>query len=207
MDNPYLYRRNITLYFTLPNRCRLCYLPLALLTDFLYLINTIEDKTFPPFHFPPSPFPFRRSQYLWRTPFPKTSILVTHLDEDYNGVMDDGSRFIAEEIEVLYDQLPALEKKPGCPAGFIWRGESYEIVDMISEWHDYRRRGRMARNMQPLHAAAAENRGSWGVGRDYYRVRTREGRIFELYFDRAPKDADRRKGAWFLFRELVAGDG
>jgi hypothetical protein len=62
----------------------------------------------------------------------------------------------------------------------------------------------MARNMQPQHAAVAEKRGSWGVGRDYYRVRTRKGRVFELYFDRAPKDVDRRKGAWFLYRELGA---
>jgi hypothetical protein len=121
--------------------------------------------------------------------------------------MDDGPRFIAEEVEVLYDQLPALEKKPGCPDGFVWQGESYEIVELLSEWHDYRRRGRMARNMQPQHAVVAERRGSWGVGRDYYRVRTRENRIFELYFDRAPKDADRRKGSWFLFRELGTGDG
>jgi hypothetical protein len=30
-----------------------------------------------------------------------------------------------------------------------------------------------------------------------------------LYYDRAPKDIDRRKGGWFLFRELEereAGD-
>ena len=120
--------------------------------------------------------------------------------------MTDGARFIAEEIEVLYESPPALEKKPGCPDGFIWQGEHHDIVEMLSEWHDYRRRGRMARNMQPQHASVAESRGSWGVGRDYYRVRTREDRIFELYFDRAPKDVDRRKGAWFLFRELTPGD-
>ena len=109
--------------------------------------------------------------------------------------MTDGPRFIAEEIEVGYDRPPALEKKPGCPDVFIWQGERYEIVEILREWHDYRRRGRMARNMQPAHAAVAKKRGSWGVGRDYYRVRTRKDRIFELYFDRAPKDVDRRKGA------------
>jgi hypothetical protein len=119
--------------------------------------------------------------------------------------MTEGPRFIAEEIQVEYDQPPALEKKPGCPDGFIWLGERYEIVELIREWHDYRRRGRMARNMQPAHAAVAKRRGSWGVGRDYYQVRTQEDRIFELYFDRAPKDVDRRKGAWFLFRELGSG--
>ena len=120
--------------------------------------------------------------------------------------MSGAPRFIGEEIEVLYDIPPALEKKPGCPNGFVWRDETFRVAEMLSEWHDYRRRGRMARNMQPQHAAVAENRGSWGVGRDYFRVRTKEGRIFELYYDRAPKDVNRRKGAWFLFRELGSSE-
>ena len=77
-----------------------------------------------------------------------------------------------------------------------------EVVEMLREWHDYRRRGRMASNMRPAHAAVAEQRGSWGVGRDYFLVRTAGGRIFEIYYDRAPKNADRRKGAWFLYREM-----
>jgi hypothetical protein len=112
-------------------------------------------------------------------------------------------RFISEAVEAHFDLPPALEKKPGCPNGFTWRGSYYAVVEMLSEWHDYRRRGRMARNMQPQHAAVAAGRGSWGVGVDYYRVRTQDGRIFDLYYDRAPKDADRRKGAWFLDKELA----
>ncbi len=116
--------------------------------------------------------------------------------------MSSTSRFIGHEIEVEFEQPPQLEKKPGCPDRFIWQDEQFEIVEMLREWHDYRRRGRMAQNMQPGHATIAEQRGSWGVGRDYFRVRTAAGRIFELYYDRAPKDAHRRKGAWFLYREL-----
>ena len=121
--------------------------------------------------------------------------------------MVSGPRFIAEEIEVVFDQPPTLEKKPGCPDSFFWQGDRFEIIEVLAEWHDYRRRGRMARNMQPAHLAVAEQRGSWGVGRDYFRIRTRNERFFELYFDRAPKDVDRRKGAWFLFRELESADG
>jgi hypothetical protein len=118
--------------------------------------------------------------------------------------MTTGPRFIAEEIEVAFDRPPLLEKRPGCPDRFTWQDESFEVVEKLGEWHDYRRRGRMARNMQPAHAAIAEQRGSWGVGRDYFRVLTVDGRVFELYYDRAPKDVNRRKGAWFLFRELDA---
>ena len=110
-------------------------------------------------------------------------------------------RFIGQPIDVAFDQPPLLEKKPGCPDRFQWQGKTFEITAKLNEWHDYRRRGKMARNMQPAHAAVAEKRGSWGVGRDYFRVQTSASRIFELYYDRAPKDVDRRKGAWFLFRE------
>lgn len=111
-------------------------------------------------------------------------------------------RFIAEPVEAHFNRAPLLEKKPGCPDGFTWRGQSYRIVELLSEWHDYRRRGRMARNMRPEHAAVAANRGSWGVGQDYYRVRTDSGQVFDLYYDRAPQDASHRKGGWFLEKEL-----
>ncbi len=113
--------------------------------------------------------------------------------------------FIAEPINVSYDQLPMLEKKPGCPQRFVWRDRVYPVVEVLSEWHDYRRRDRMAGNMRPEHATTAARRGSWGVGQDYYRVRTADGRIFDIYFDRAPKDADHRKGAWFLDKEMQEG--
>jgi hypothetical protein len=91
---------------------------------------------------------------------------------------------------------------PACPDWFLWRGETYRVVQKLKEWHDYGRRGRMARNTRPTHAEAAQRRGSWGVGRDYYRVRTGSGHIFDLYYDRAPESADDRAGSWFLFREL-----
>jgi hypothetical protein len=111
-------------------------------------------------------------------------------------------RFIGEPITVEFDEPPLLQKKPGCPAAFLWDGERYPIVEKLAEWHDYRRRGRMARNMSPAHAAIASQRGSWGVGRDYYRVRTASSRVFDMYYDRAPQDAGDRMGRWFLFREL-----
>jgi hypothetical protein len=111
-------------------------------------------------------------------------------------------QFIGEPIDTNFDTPPVLEKKPGCPDAFFWRGESFRVKEILSEWHDYKRRGRMARNMQPGHAATAQKRGSWGVGEFYYRVLTEGERIFDIYYDRTPKDVNHRKGEWFLFREL-----
>ncbi len=115
--------------------------------------------------------------------------------------------FIGEAIQAEFNQPPLLQKKPGCPDRFVWREETYHIVELLSEWHDYGRRGRMATNMRPTHIATASRRGSWGVGRDYFRVRTENGQIFDLYYDRAPKSIDERKGGWFLYREMAASDG
>ena len=111
-------------------------------------------------------------------------------------------RFISESIEVEFDQPPLLEKKPPCPDFFSWRERRYAVVEMLSEWHDYSRRGRMKRNMRPGHAEVAAHRGSWGVGRDFFRVRTNTDQIFDIYYDRAPLSSSDRKGSWHLFREM-----
>jgi hypothetical protein len=111
-------------------------------------------------------------------------------------------RFIGEPIAVQFGRPLLLEKEPDCPDRFVWHGTTYQVIEVLREWRDYSRRGRMARNMSPRHLATASRRGSWGVGRHYFRVRTRTGQVFDLYFDRAPKGIDERKGQWFLYREL-----
>ena len=110
-------------------------------------------------------------------------------------------RFIDERVEVIFHTPPLLEKRPTCPDGFVWEGVTFAVREMLSEWQDFQRRGRMARNMRPEHAATAAVRGSWGVGRYFFRVQTQDGRIFDLYYDRAPLNAGDRKGHWFLYGE------
>lgn len=112
------------------------------------------------------------------------------------------SSFIGETITVRFEESPVHEKSPTCPAKFEWRGVIYPVTRLLFEWHDFTRRGRAAQNMRPSHATAAAGRGSLGVGRFYFRVRTQSGRIFEIYYDRAPKDALHSKGEWYVYREL-----
>jgi hypothetical protein len=61
----------------------------------------------------------------------------------------------------------------------------------------------MARNMSDAHSAAAARKGSWGVGRFFFRVLTTDSRVFDIYYDRAPKGINNRKGLWFVFREFL----
>lgn len=68
---------------------------------------------------------------------------------------------------------------------------------------DFSRHGRMARNMSTEHAAVAERRGSWGVGRYHFHVKITDGRLFHIYYDRAPRDVENRMGEWFLVAEMA----
>ncbi len=112
--------------------------------------------------------------------------------------------FYDNPIEVLFDSPPALEKSPPCPNGFLWRGQTFRVTESLSEWVDFARRGRAAKNMRPEHALVAAGRGSLNVGRFYFRVRVESGQVFDLYYDRAMKNVDERKGQWFLYREMSA---
>jgi hypothetical protein len=113
-------------------------------------------------------------------------------------------KFISDPIVVQFSSPPALTKKPRCPDFFNWCDEEFTIASCLAEWTDFTRRGRMARNMQPQHAQIASGRGSWGVGRYYFDVRTHTNRCFRLYYDRAPEDAADRAGTWVLLAELIA---
>lgn len=122
--------------------------------------------------------------------------------------------FLDQSIEPIFDTPPALEKSPTCPNGFIWEGKTYRVIEMLSAWTDFKRRGKMARNMQPEHAEVASNRGSLNVGRFYFRVRVAvhpaaelrdEPQIFDIYYDRAMKNVDDRKGQWVVYREVGEG--
>ena len=110
--------------------------------------------------------------------------------------------FFDHPIEVIFDTPPAREKSPDCPNGFVWEEKTYRVVEMLSSWSDFTRRGKMARNMRPAHAAVASSRGSLNVGRFYFRVRTDTNQIFDIYYDRAMKNVDERKGQWFVYREM-----
>lgn len=116
--------------------------------------------------------------------------------------------YIGQPIEALFDDPPLHSKSPTCPQQFVWQETTYTILSLLAEWRDYERRGRMSNNMRPENLVRARKRGSWGVGRFYFRVLVKgekeedNGRCFELYYDRAPKGQKKKTGQWFLDREL-----
>ena len=107
--------------------------------------------------------------------------------------------FIDEPIQVTFAEPPLLEKTPVCPQTFSWQEVEYAVLELLEEWKDFERRGRMKRNMSPAHAQRASLRGSRGGGRYYFRVRTSDGYVAVIYYDRAPVEAGDSKGSWTLF--------
>lgn len=133
----------------------------------------------------------------------------SRLDADERTSMTDliPIHFYDDVIKVQFDEAPVREKAPHCPNGFIWDEQTYRITAALAEWTDFSRKGKMAKNMRPAHAEAASIRGSLNVGRYYFRVQVESGRIFDIYYDRAMKSVDDRKGQWFIYRELEQSNG
>jgi hypothetical protein len=111
-------------------------------------------------------------------------------------------KFTGEPIQVQFDEPPPLEKTPEPPGAFSRREQSFRVTQVLREWVRFRHLGRKAPNMQPQHATKASRCCSWGVGVIHFRVRTDIGQVFDLYYDRSPRNADHHKGEWFLFQEL-----
>lgn len=108
-------------------------------------------------------------------------------------------KFIDEEIKVVYEKEFFLSKKPSCPDFILWRETRFYIDELISSWFDFSRKGNKSRNMREEHLQQAKEKGSWGVGRYYFKFREKSGQIFTIYYDRSPKNVDDKKGKWILF--------
>ena len=76
------------------------------------------------------------------------------------------------------------------------------VTELLTEWQDFTRKGKYSHNMKDAHLERANVKGSLGVGRFYFRVRTADLRVFDLYYDRTIKNAFDTGGFWVLFQEL-----
>ena len=115
-------------------------------------------------------------------------------------------QFIGHEITVTLPSGFSLEKKPPVPESFQWQGKLHTVTEMLAMWHRYGKPEiRTQGGRPPYFVRSGRTQGSWGKGRVYYRIRTKNGRLFDLYYDRAPK-GQRRAGSWILWRELSADE-
>ena len=96
------------------------------------------------------------------------------------------TQFITTPITVTFETPPPFRLKPPFPAGFTWNGRPFTITHLLQEWR---------RDDSPRLSSSLKRSG---VSKIYYRVQTKSGRVFDLYFDPTQRDDDRQRGVWVL---------
>lgn len=94
------------------------------------------------------------------------------------------TRFIDDRIDV------ELEGTVRRPKALVWRGARMVVAEVLHAWSDW-----------GFSVAATQRNWRTRRHRNYFRIRTDSGRIFEIYLDRGTKPG---REAWFLFQELDA---
>ena len=88
-------------------------------------------------------------------------------------------RVYSEKIDVVHEAGNILS--------FRWRDEEFQVETILAQHQDWR------------FPAGAPKKRTWRLRRhrNYYTVRTTNGRVFEIYFDRGAATPQ-----WILYREL-----
>lgn len=91
--------------------------------------------------------------------------------------------FVCETVSVSCQGIPAM------PVSFVWRNKDYRVLAVKRSWHDWG-------------FARSAPKKDWRSRRHrtYFHVQIEDGRVFELYLDRA----DRSNPTWILHK-LISG--
>ena len=73
--------------------------------------------------------------------------------------------YIGKTITVGFNKAAVFIKKPVYPDIFSWNGETFYVAELISQWHDFKRKGKYSHNMKDAHLERANMKESLGVGR------------------------------------------
>lgn len=99
--------------------------------------------------------------------------------------MGPGSeKFISQAISVSRDA------ESGKPVSFVWNGREYTVREIIAVWPDWG------------FSSGSPKRKNWRMRRhrNYYRVETVDGEVFELYHDRGIKGEN---DTWVLQTQIT----
>ncbi len=92
------------------------------------------------------------------------------------------AEFIGENIDVT------TAGEPREPASFVWRDQTHVVTEVLFAWSDW-----------GFNPAAKQRNWRSRRHRNYYRVRTDGGLVYEIYLDRGTKPG---REAWILYQQL-----
>jgi hypothetical protein len=94
--------------------------------------------------------------------------------------------FIGKEIEVTTsDDIKS-------PVSFRLEGRDYKIAEILESWPDYGYGNNPPKRKRWYHRRH----------RNYFRVKTTDGEVYEMYYDRGTKLEHPEFKTWFLTRKL-----
>lgn len=99
------------------------------------------------------------------------------------------SELISEAIKPYSGTFSASRMsrgEPGLPAGFTWRDETFEVVEIIRVWKESSREGSAAQ-------------GELYLRRHYYQIHMSDDSIWTVYFIRQTPKSGNPKQRWFLY--------
>jgi len=96
-------------------------------------------------------------------------------------------RFVSEAIhpvEGTFDTAGMAAGEPGLPKQFRWRNQTYTVAEVLEQ----------SKETGPC----SHGSGEQYVRKHWFRVRTTDGAVMRIYFERQAASARQRKARWWL---------
>ncbi len=115
-----------------------------------------------------------------------------------------GERFVGCQVAVCLPPGHYPRRDPPAPLSFTLQGQVFDVLEVLQEWWDYTNLSPAQRTYRPSYHRSSARRGSFGLGRHYFRVRTSCG-VFLIYYDRRPTPSS-RGGSWVVVSRAPPAD-
>jgi phosphoribosylglycinamide formyltransferase-1 len=96
--------------------------------------------------------------------------------------------FVSEPIEPVagtFDTTSMTRGEPGLPGRFIWRDKEYAVADVLEVWKEL--------------GACKSGGPERYLRKHWFRIRTSNGMIMTIYFERQPRSKNQNKMRWWLY--------
>ena len=109
---------------------------------------------------------------------------MRNMDKDWNS---SPRRFFGQPIDVT------VEGDVHRPASFVLEGETYEVKEILLYWQD-----------SGFGKGPQKRQHRWWQRhhRNYYRIKTSNDEVFEIYHDRGAKTEHAQYRKWFVTRQF-----
>jgi len=96
--------------------------------------------------------------------------------------------FVSEPIEPVagaFETAAMTRGEPALPGRFKWRGRQYSTAEVLETW----------KQTGPCRSGGGEQY----LRKHWYKIRTGEGPVMTMYFERQARSKSRSKARWWLY--------